>query len=53
MFLIMQRKALKQQNCIKTALYDVVFDSVVPQPIGLEFIHFPLGNNEFELSAAG
>ncbi|MCD4724682.1 MAG: hypothetical protein K8R63_07540, partial [Bacteroidales bacterium] len=33
--------------------FKVVFDTLTPQPVGLRFTLIPVGNNSFELSAAG
>ena len=45
-----------EESFTSTELYknspiQIVFDSLVPQPIGLSFYLRPIGNNEFELTA--
>ena len=47
-----------EESFTSTELYQnspvqVVFDSMVPQPIGLSFYLRSIGNNEFELNATG
>ena len=46
-------ESFKTTELYKISPVRVVFDSVVPQPIGLDFFIAPTGNNEFELTATG
>ena len=46
-------ESFKTTELYKVSRVQVVFDTIVPQPIGLDFYLRPVGNNEFELSAAG
>ncbi|MEN8225144.1 MAG: polysaccharide biosynthesis tyrosine autokinase, partial [Bacteroidota bacterium] len=46
-------ESFKTTELYKNNPFQVIFDTMRPQPVGLEFFLQPLGNNSFELSATG